>query len=253
MDLFCRELGSGTPLVILHGLFGSSDNWMSIARVFAEQYRVIIPDLRNHGQSPHSEDWDNKIMAEDLFELFQKLSLDECYLMGHSMGGKVAMEFALEHEEKVKKLIVVDIAPKSYPIHHQKILEGLNSIDLDNLESRKKADELFAEYVPFFAVRAFLLKNLGRDDDGKFYWKLNLPIITEKIEEIGAPLSEGTKFEKDSMFLRGGKSDYILDEDMELAKSFFPKAKLKTIEGAGHWLHAEKPDEYFKVVSEFLG
>lgn len=252
MDLFFRETGHGQPLLILHGLFGSSDNWMSIAKALQEHYTCIIPDLRNHGQSPKSEEWDYRVMVEDLLELIQKLGLNSTYMLGHSMGGKLAMEFSLFNPSYISKLVVADISPRHYPVHHQTILEGLSSLDLGELKSRKEADEILSSSVPEFGVRAFLLKNLGRDDEGKFEWKLNLDVISRNIEEVGISVSDGLEFDHPTLFMRGERSKYVSDQDFENAKSIFPDSELVTIPDAGHWLHAEKPVEFVKELRKFL-
>ena len=252
MDLFYRETGHGQPLIILHGLFGSSDNWMSIAKAIEDHYTCIIPDLRNHGQSPKSIDWNYSVMVDDLLLLIQKLGLNSTYMLGHSMGGKLAMKFSLFNPSYVSKLVVADISPRHYPVHHQVILEGLNSMDLQEIKSRKEADEALSPFVPEPGVRAFLLKNLGRDEQGDFFWKINLDVITNSIEEVGEAVSEGLEFDHPTLFMRGEKSKYISDGDFEEAKLIFPNSSLETIGNAGHWLHSEKPKEFVKVLREFL-
>ncbi len=252
MDLFYREYGNGPVLVILHGLFGSSDNWMSIAKVLGSDYRIILPDLRNHGNSPHSSDWNYELMAQDLKGLCSDLGLSKFFLLGHSMGGKVAMQYATQFPEEIEKLVIADIGPKAYPPHHQSILEGLNGLDLQAVQSRKEADESLSTYIPELGVRAFLLKNLGRDQEGKFYWKINLPIITQKISEVGEVQEDGKGFSGPTLFIRGEKSKYILDEDWRTIQEKYPDSKLETIGGAGHWLHAEKPKEFVESLKSFL-
>lgn len=252
MKLNFRKTGEGKPLVILHGLFGSADNWMTIAKDLQKHYTLYLIDQRNHGDSGHSDEWDYKVMAEDLKELLEDNDLESIYLMGHSMGGKTAMTFALLYPDKVEKLIVADIAPRHYPVHHQTILEGLNAINLEKLSSRKEADEKLAEYIEDWGIRQFLLKSLTRKE-GKFAWKINLPVITEKIENIGEALDRDKVFDKPTLFMGGANSKYIQDKDKADIDKFFPNSHLIHIKDAGHWLHAEKPDAVAETVKAFLG
>ena len=252
MQLNFKKSGSGPPLVILHGLFGSLDNWFSIAKELVEHYTLYLVDQRNHGDSPHSNEWNYGVMVEDLRELLDAESLDSVYLMGHSMGGKTVMNFAVQYTERVRKLIVGDIAPRYYPIHHQVILEGLNALDLSQLQSRKEADDLLALYIPELGIRQFLLKSLGRDENG-FVWKINLPVITQHIEEVGKALEEGTVFEGPALFLGGANSSYIQEKDLSDMKRHFPNCTWISIPNAGHWLHAEQPQAVIQEIRNFLG
>ncbi|WP_194776630.1 alpha/beta fold hydrolase [Pararhodonellum marinum] len=253
MKLNFRKIGEGEPLVILHGLFGSADNWFSIARELEKHYTLYLVDQRNHGDSPHTEDWDYQLMAEDLLHWMEEQNLEEIHLMGHSMGGKTAMNFAIQYPEKVKKLIVVDIAPRYYPVHHEQILEGLKSIQLDALKSRKEADDQLAEHVKEAGIRQFLLKNLGRDKENKFIWKINLSVIDAKIENVGEALEAGKSFEGPTLFMGGENSDYIKEGDKTDLERFFPNHHLIYIKGAGHWIHAEQPAAVVETVKAFLG
>lgn len=253
MKLAYREIGEGEPLIILHGLFGSSDNWLSIARELESRFKVYLVDQRNHGDSPHSDEFTYAAMAADIKEFVEEHALEKPVLMGHSMGGKTAMTFAVTYPELLKKLVVVDIAPRYYPVHHDRILEGLQSIDVDNLQSRREADKALAEYVPELGVRQFLLKNLGRSSEGGYEWKINLPVISEQIENVGEALGEEGRFEKPVLFINGEKSDYINRErDEPLIQQIFPQAKIETIAGAGHWVHAEKPAAVVEKVRTFI-
>ena len=252
MDLFSRELGEGSPLIILHGLFGTSDNWLTLAKRYAETYKVFLIDQRNHGASPHSNEFSYPAMANDLHHFIQQKGLSEVNIIGHSMGGKTAMEYALGHEHTISKLIVVDIAPKFYPVHHDKILQGLSSIDLESISSRKEADSILSKYVPESGIRAFLLKNLTRTEERKFAWKINLPIITKEIETVGAAMNSQLKFAKRALFVDGGKSDYITNGDEVLIGQMFPNSEIVTVSQAGHWVHAEKPDQFFEITMSFL-
>lgn len=254
MQLFSHELGSkGEEIVIIHGLFGSSDNWLSIARVLAQNYKVYLIDQRNHGKSPQSDEWDYMVMAQDLHEFIEQKQIKHPIILGHSMGGKTAMQYACTYfPSKIQKLIVADIAPKSYPLHHQKILEGLQAIDLQHLQSRKQAEDILGQYVSDISTKAFLLKNLFRNEQNQWQWRINLPVIAEKIANVGEGLLSNLHFDEPTLFVRGEKSDYILDEDFELIKYFFPNAQVETIAGAGHWLHAEKPEEFLRIIQEFI-
>ena len=252
MQLNFKKSGSGPPLVILHGLFGSLDNWFSIAKELVENYTLYLVDQRNHGDSPHSTEWNYGVMVEDLLELLDAEGLDSVYLMGHSMGGKTVMNFAVQYPERVSKLIVGDIAPRYYPIHHQVILEGLNALDLSQLQSRKEADDLLAPYIPELGIRQFLLKSLGRDANG-FAWKINLSVITQHIEEVGKALDEETVFEGPTLFLGGANSSYIQEKDLSDMKRHFPNCTWISIPNAGHWLHAEQPQAVVAAMRKFLG
>lgn len=250
MNLFYREMGEGQPMIILHGLFGASDNWLSIGKVLAEQYKVYLVDQRNHGQSPHDDEFSYPAMAGDLKEFIEQHDIDNPIIIGHSMGGKTAMQFALENQDAFDKLIVVDIGPKAYPVHHRTILDGLLSINLIELSSRGEADKQLAQFIPEIGIRQFLLKNLGRNSDG-FKWKVNLPVINEKIEIIGRSTGGKLMTDKPVLFIRGANSNYILDEDIELINETFPTARLETVQNAGHWVHAEKPQEVIDLVLAF--
>ncbi|TRX62783.1 alpha/beta fold hydrolase [Fulvivirga sp. M361] len=251
MQLYHRVLGEGKPLIILHGLFGSSDNWLSVGKVLAEKYKVFLVDQRNHGQSPHSDEFNYTVMADDLQGFIDQQGIMEPDILGHSMGGKTAMKFAIKYPELWQKLIVVDIGPKYYPVHHRTILDGLASIDLTSVASRGEADKQLANYVPHPGVRQFLLKNLARNENG-FQWKINLPVIDRNIEIIGEALTDTYATDKDVLFIRGALSDYISDSDNTLIKTIFPSSSIATVDGAGHWVHAEKPQELLQLVLNFL-
>jgi esterase len=251
MDLFFRKSGQGTPLVILHGLFGSSDNWYSLSKVFSESFTVYTIDQRNHGQSPHSDDFNYKLLTEDLELFLQKHSIDNPIIIGHSMGGKTAMNLAIKNPASISKLIVVDIAPKPYPVHHDQILDGLTAIPLATLASRNDADKILSEFVPELDVRQFLLKNLSRNSEGKFEWKINVPAIEKHIEEIGEGMQYEGVFTKPTLFIKGAKSNYFKSGDEELILKLFPIAKIETLD-TGHWVQAEKPQEFVQTVLNFL-
>ncbi len=251
MKLNYKKIGEGKPLIILHGLFGSSDNWISIGRNLSEYRKVYLIDQRNHGDSPHSDVFTYEAMAADLKEFTEAHSITKFDLIGHSLGGKTAMFFATQYSALINKLIVVDIAPKQYPVHHGTIIEGLKSIDLNTLKSRGDADKALAPYVPILGIRQFLLKNLTRTPEG-FGWKVNLGVISNEIAEVGKPLPSSSIFSKPTLFIRGGMSNYILEDDMELIHTHFPAAQLATVKGASHWVHAEKPQEFLDEVNKFI-
>lgn len=251
MKLFSREYGQGKPFIILHGLFGSSDNWLTQAKLLAASYKVYTLDLRNHGQSPHDDAFDYKAMVSDLDEFIEEHQIRDSILLGHSMGGKVAMNFALSHPDKLEKLIVVDIAPRAYNLEHYVIVDGLKAIPIQTLTSRNEAEEILSKYVPEHDVRQFLLKNLQRKAEGGFSWKINLPVISQKLDNIGVDLQFPGKFEKPTLFIRGLKSKYIRDEDRTRIKEIYPKSSFVTMD-TGHWVQAEKPQEFVTVVTNWL-
>ncbi|UII28120.1 alpha/beta fold hydrolase [Fulvivirga maritima] len=253
MELNYKVIGEGKPLIILHGVFGSADNWLTIAKELAEHhFKVYLLDQRNHGDSPHIDEFSYQAMADDLHEFIEKHELDKPFILGHSMGGKAAMKFSVNYSDEWEKMIVVDIAPKAYPVHHDKILAGLKSIDLDAIKSRGDADKQLAEHVPDLGTRQFLLKNLARNDSGGYKWKLNLEVIDKNIEAIGEGQEDRLAIEKEVLFIRGGKSDYVKDSDIILITQLFPNAEVKTIAGAGHWVHAEKSKEVIELILDFL-
>ncbi|HYG03121.1 MAG TPA: alpha/beta fold hydrolase [Chryseosolibacter sp.] len=251
MKLFHREVGQGQAIVILHGIFGSSDNWLTQARILSPDYRVLSLDLRNHGQSPHSNDFDYQAMVDDLAEFLNEHNVEDPIIIGHSMGGKVVMNFALAHPEKLSRLVVVDISPRPYNLEHYIILDGLNAIPINEITTRNEADEILARYVDESDVRQFLLKNLQRKTTGGFTWKINLPVITKNLHKIGHDLQfEGT-FDKPTLFIRGGRSRYVTDEDMSRIKTLFPRAELETLD-TGHWVQAERPQEFVDTLVRWI-
>jgi len=251
MELFYREYGSGQPLIILHGLMGSSDNWLPQAKLLSEKYHVYTVDQRNHGQSPHSDAFNYGVLQEDIVGFINEHNLINPILLGHSMGGKAAMNVALAYPDKLDKLIVVDIAPKDYDVRHDYIVNGLKAVPVDAIQSRNEADEALAQHVPDSAVRQFLLKNLMRKPEGGFTWRINLNAIDKNLELIGGGLIQEGQFKKPTLFVRGRRSDYILDEDNAIIKKYFPNATLVTMD-TGHWVQAEKPAGFVEVVLNFL-
>lgn len=250
MKLHYRELGKGKPFVILHGLFGYSDNWQSQAKKLAEYYRVILVDLRNHGHSGWSDDFSYDIMAEDIKELFNDLQLEETILMGHSMGGKVAMLFAQHNPERLNKLIVVDMGIKGYPPHHQHILEAIRTLDLSKIKTRSEADEHFSKHINSEGVKQFLLKNIYWIEKGKMAWRMNFQVLEKQMPNILAEIGREECF-VNTLFIRGALSEYILDEDIAGIEAVFPDSEFITIPDSGHWVHAEKPDEFLDAVLGF--
>lgn len=240
-------------LLIFHGLFGQSDNFATLSKQFAEFYTVHAIDLRNHGRSFHSDDMSFEAMSDDILNYLNHHQIETCYLLGHSLGGRSVIEFAYKHPEKIEKLIVADMAPKAYPPHHQGIIKALNSVDFDKVEKRSDVEDVLKNYIPDMGTRQFLLKNVYHADNKKYAFRFNLKTLTESYNEmVGGNLTDGI-FEKPTLFLRGEKSDYIMDADFELIRKHFPNAEIKTIPNSGHWVHAENPKSFFEQVVDFLG
>lgn len=251
--LHSQIIGEGTPFVILHGFLGMSDNWKTLGTKFAEEgFQVHLVDQRNHGRSFHSDAFSYELMVEDLKKYCEYHSLEEIVLLGHSMGGKVAMLFAVTYPEMVSKLIVADIGPRAYPSHHQDILKALSLLDFSEIKKRSEADELLAAFIKDVGTRQFLLKNLYWKQKGELALRINLPVLKEEIDAIGEALPEGAVFEKDTLFLKGSKSEYIINTDEILIKEHFPNAKIVNVSKAGHWLHSENPQEFYQFVTNFL-
>lgn len=242
----------GQPLIILHGLFGLLDNWVSLAKRFGEHFQVILVDQRNHGKSFHANEFNCKVMSEDLEYLISTLNLAKPILLGHSMGGKTIMQYTAYHPDKADKLIVADIGPKQYPVHHNQIIKGLQNVPLNKINKRKEADIFLSQYISDSGIRSFLLKNLKRNSMDGFDWKMNLEIISKNIIEINKSLDYYLPIEVPVLFLRGSNSNYILEEDFDKIKEIFPNSEIKTINNAGHWLHAEQPNDFYQKVMVFL-
>jgi len=245
--------GKGMPLIILHGFLGMSDNWKSLGTLYAnEGYEVHMLDLRNHGKSFHADEFNLNVMSSDVLKYCQYHNLSSVSIIGHSMGGKVAMLFASTYPELVKKLIVADIGPKYYPPHHQDILAALNAVDFSTQPDRANVEEVLSRFISDFGTRQFLMKNLYWIQPGQLAFRFNLSVFNKNIERVGEELAEGHYFDKPTLFIRGGSSNYILDSDMPSIKKFFPASELVTIPKVGHWLHAENPKLFFQFTSEFL-
>jgi esterase len=239
-----------SPIVILHGLFGSKENLNIIAKPLAQDNTVINVDLRNHGNSFHSVQMNYSLMANDVFNLLDELGINTCRVIGHSMGGKVAMQMALNNEKRIEKLIVLDIAPTTYGSRHQQIFNGLKCVNLEQLTNRSEADDQLKPFIPEQGVRQFLLKSLVKVEN-EFQWKFNLHKIIESYEHILAK-PEGSAYLGPTLFIKGANSDYITEQYRPDIASMFPAARAKIIAGAGHWLHAEKPSHVNQAISAFL-
>lgn len=251
--LYSKIEGSGKPFIIMHGFLGMSDNWKTLAGQYVETgFQVHALDLRNHGRSFHSDEWSYEVMVQDVFEYCQAHQLTKIDILGHSMGGKVAMLFATTHPEIVDKLIVADIGPKFYKQHHQDILAGLNAVDFSVKPNRGDVEEIVAQYVPDFGTRQFLLKNLYWKEPGQLAFRFNLTAFNNNLDAIGKALAEELVFDKPTLFIRGGNSRYILDTDFDIIRQQFPAAQFETIPNAGHWLHAENPELFFELSTGFL-
>jgi esterase len=251
MELFFRKYGAGKPLVILHGLFGSGDNWMTQAKMLGEHYLVYAVDLRNHGSSPHADAFSYNEMAEDVRKFLTENVQEPAILIGHSMGGKVAMKVAGMYPELISRLIVVDIVPKSYPLNHQHIMDALCAMDIEVLSSRQEADEILSKSVSEPEVRQFLLKNLSRNPSGGFLWKMNLHVIASNRNEIFSDPMGNLRYAGPVLFVFGRRSDYYKQGDEQKIKDHFPNHQIEFLE-TGHWVQAEKPLEFVQLISKFL-
>ena len=239
-------------LIILHGLLGSSDNWHSFGQRFGEHFHTFALDARNHGLSPHSDQFNYQVMAEDVVEFMMQHGISSTSLMGHSMGGKTAAYAALLYPELVDKLIVVDIAPRSYKAHHDQVFDALTSLDVSAFQYRKDVDEALALKIPEIPVRQFLMKNLARNESGGFQWKMNLEVIEKNYARINEELPRDCQFHGPTLFIRGSKSGYILMDDLPVISQLFPNAEIVTIKHAGHWVHVDAPEDFTKTVLDFL-
>jgi pimeloyl-ACP methyl ester carboxylesterase len=252
MNLFFRKYGQGKPLIILHGLFGSSDNWRTLGKKFAENLTAYLLDLRNHGRSPHSDDFSPDIMVDDLAEFLKQQQIEKASLLGHSLGGGVSMRFTAEYPEKVEKLVVVDFAPKKYQPELGGVIEWLLDWDPSIIKTLREANLKFAEILPEASIRGFLLKNLQRKKEGGFTWKVNLKAIYYNLDKVSGYLNEKIVVYNPTLFIRGGKSDYIKPEDIFLIRKHFNNAEIETIPEAGHWLHVDAPEKLVKLVKDFI-
>jgi len=251
MKLNYKKIGNGRPLIIIHGLFGSLDNWGALGKRFSEKYTVYLADLRNHGRSPHHPEMNYDVMAMDVNELIQNEKIERPILLGHSMGGKTALNFVNNHPGVIDQLIIADIGTKAYKMHHDQITKGLLNINLNKVKSRNEALQFLSEYVKEIGIQQFLLKNLYWIEKGKLSWRMNLPVIIDNMHEIIKEIKI-TKNKTNTLFLRGGRSNYILEEDLNDLHVKFPNSKINTINNVGHWLHAENPNEFYNQIVNFI-
>jgi esterase len=267
MNLFYRKFGQGPVLIILHGLYGSSDNWISIGKILSEHFEVFLPDLRNHGNSPHSNEHNYDLLKNDLYGFMVSNQIEKAVIMGHSMGGKAAMFFAVDYPEKVQSLIIIDISPRSYKsldnpesqiTDHMNIISSMLSVDFAIIKSREDVENILSETIKSIKIRRFLLKNVHRKKEGSFEWKLNLQALHDHLPEIMDGL-DPKKFLHGNgitgfpvLFIKGEKSNYIKSEDQQIIKTIFPVADLVSIPGADHWLHVEQPDLLLKTIKYFV-
>lgn len=253
MILYSKIEGQGKPLLILHGFLGMSDNWKTLGTQYAAAgFEVHMLDLRNHGRSFHSDDFNYDVMVHDILAYANAQNLKSFDIIGHSMGGKIAMLLAVKYPEKIEKLIVADIAPKFYDEHHQNIFAGLNAVDFSKKPDRSQVDEILASHIPDFGTRQFLMKSLYWKEPGQLAFRFNLDAFNKTLNQIGTALPENSVFDKPTLFVRGANSNYIKDEDFEGIKKHFPKAKFQTVPNAGHWLHAENPSAFIDITLSFL-
>jgi len=254
MNLFYHSFGTGSPLVIVHGLFGISDNWVTIGKQLSGEFRVIIPDLRNHGRSPWSPVFNFSSMEEDILELIEEETSGPVLLMGHSLGGRITINIALHHPEMIRRLVVVDISLRKYPPQsiHLQLIHAMQQLDLSSIRTRSEAGRKLGELIPSKRLRQFLLKNLYWQEKGVLGWRLNLPVINESLPAIFEDGDVPGVFPGPALFVRGGKSDYITDADLPAIQQRFPGSIVRTIKGASHWVHADHPGEFLRVVNDFL-
>ncbi|HKL03198.1 MAG TPA: alpha/beta fold hydrolase [Cryomorphaceae bacterium] len=250
MKLAYKSLGSGKPFIILHGLFGSSDNWQTLGKRFSEDFKVYLVDQRNHGKSPHSDDFNYDLLADDLKEFVDSHNIAQPIVLGHSMGGKTAMRFAQKYPDQMSQLIVADMGVKTYAPHHDDVLTAFKTVNPDKIDSRREAEDLMKPVIENFGIRQFLLKNLHRKGKDSFEWRVNYPVIENKMEEILAALPN-KKAECETLFIYGSKSDYISPEEFDSIRKIFPKAKFEELP-TGHWIHAEDPDGFYAAVKNFV-
>ena len=251
MVLFHKEFGQGKPLVILHGLFGFSDNWQSHAKHFSAYFRVVLLDLRNHGRSEWSNTHSYEEMASDVAESLYGLGIQRAHFIGHSMGGKVLMHLALSHPNYIDKMVVVDMGIKSYPMHHQDIVSAIQSVSLKDVRARSQVNEQLKKLIPQEGVRQFLLKNLFWKEKGVLEWRMNFKVLVRHMDRVLSELPTGDVL-KEALFVRGQLSNYILDDDIESIENQFLDCQVRTIDNAGHWVHSEAPEEFAETTLGFL-
>ncbi len=251
--LYSRIEGEGKPLLILHGYLGMSDNWKTLSAKYAEQgFQVHSLDLRNHGRSFHSDEFSHELMMQDVMDYCKFHNLQKISLIGHSMGGKLAMFIAVTYPDLVDRLIIADISVREYPPHHQDILEALNSVDFSIHTDRKQVEDVIATYITDFGTRQFLMKNVYRVTPEQLGFRMNLKSLTQNYDNMGIEIPKGSRYEEPVLFLRGENSNYIRERDEQDIINIFPKAEIRTISNAGHWLHAENPNDFFNFSMKYL-
>lgn len=251
VDLNFKKMGRGRPLIVMHGLFGSLDNWMTLGKRWSEDFSVYLVDLRNHGKSPHAVSHTIQTMAEDVISFLDQQNLENAAVLGHSMGGKVAMELALQFPERIQSLIVADMGPQQYARGHDQIFEALQAVDIDNAEQRSDITDQLQQYIAEPGIIAFLAKNAVRTENG-FRWRMNLDVLEAEYEGILQPTVSQRSYDKRVLVLKGEKSPYITDESEAEFRVLFPRVEIVTIPRAGHWLHAEQPEIFYEKVRQFL-
>ena len=251
MKLHYQLIGTGRTIVIIHGLFGSSDNWRAMAKQLSQWAQVITIDLRNHGQSPHNDQQDYPLMVNDLLELFDDLGIEKAHIIGHSIGGKVAMAFAAAYPQRLNKLMVVDISPRQYVDEHNSLFQVLMDVELSHYAHRRDVDEALSDLLPDKAVRQFLLMNIATKS-GKLHWRINLNALHANYSYLLAAVCEQQNVSVKSCFIRGGQSAYIQAADEQLITQSFPNSEIYTIKQAGHWIHAEAPQQFLEKVIAFF-
>ena len=244
--------GEGRPLVVLHGFLGSSDNWRAMRKRFAAKYKVFSVDQRNHGNSPHSSMMNYTVMTEDLREFLSEHGLSNVCLLGHSMGGKVAMQFATESPEWIDKLVIVDISPKAYPPSHQLLLDAMQNLELRRLKTYGEVEAALAQSISDASLRKFVVTNLARNSNGDLYWRIGLDSLAANYDQLIKPPAISNSFDKPTCFVRGAQSNFIADQDLASIREYFPRAEFHTIPNAGHWVHIDAPEEFHRVVDEYL-
>jgi pimeloyl-ACP methyl ester carboxylesterase len=267
MKLFSQKIGSGPSLIILHGLYGSSDNWVTIAKQIADKYTVYLVDQRNHGRSPHDNAHSYQLMCADLLEFITDNNIEKTILIGHSMGGKTALLFAALYPERLSGLIIVDIAPAGYAslneyspqaLQHLNIIHAMLEMDFGMHKSRTEIEKTLEKSIKDTSIRQFIMKNVHREKDGQYRWKLNVNALSKALPEIMGPIHlekilKGKQIiEFPILFIRGGKSNYLLPSHYPEIKEYIPNALIETILNAGHWVHAEQPEEFLKTINQFL-
>lgn len=253
MNLYASVIGEGDPLLLIHGLFGMGDNLAMVARPMSEHFEVHSLDLRNHGRSPRAPSMTFTEMAGDVLDYMNSRQIEKAHVLGHSLGGKVAMQLALMHPERISHLVVADIAPVTYHQRgHDDVFAALKAVDLSSIGSRKEAELSMVPHLEEAGVRQFILKNLYRLDDGRFDWRINVEVLEQCYDQMREGVTPDGCFKGETLFIKGENSPYIQEKHRETILQLFPSAEIEVVAGAGHWLHAEKPDAFNTLVKSFL-